>query len=308
MYHDFSYPAVLTAAGKRAAWQIEDVLPAGAQLDFARPLMPEALARVTTLPGLSEAERRVLNHIRGHEYLSIFGLVEEFILPFVLDHVREGPGMRHFGADERTRALLQFASEEAKHIALFQRFHAAFTAGFGTDCGVIGPPEAIAAEVLRHPPLSVALLILQIEWMTQSHYLSSVRDDGALDPLFASLLRHHWIEEAQHAKLDTLIVEALAAGMDEAAIAAAVDGYLEIGAFFDSGMKAQAELNLAAFERAIGRTLGRGEREALLTQQHQALRWTYLGSGMTHPNFAATLGALSPAARARVDSVAPAFC
>ena len=39
--------------------------------------------------------------------------------------------------------------------------------------------------------------------MTQLHYLDSVKDDGDLDPLFKSLLRHHWMEEAQHAKLDT---------------------------------------------------------------------------------------------------------
>lgn len=304
MYHDFTYPAVLTAAGKRSAWQIDDVLPEDARLDFARPFMPEALARVASLPGLTDAERLTLNHIRGHEYLVIFGLVEEFILPFLLDHVRGGP----VGADDRTRALLQFASEEAKHIALFKRFHAAFTRGFATPCAVIGPPEAIAAEVLRHHPLSVALLILQVEWMTQSHYLDSVRDDAGLDPLFASLLRHHWIEEAQHAKLETLIVEALAADLDPAGIDAAVDGYLRIGAFFDAGFQAQAEMNLAALERACGRTLGSAEREAMLAGQHQALRWTYLGSGMTHPNFGATLTALSPAARARIDAVAPTFC
>jgi hypothetical protein len=308
MYHDFSYPAVLSA-GSRAAWQIDDVLPDGARLDFARPFMPEALARAASVSGLSASERLTLNHIRGHEYLSIFGLVEEFILPFVLDHVRvELGGGEAINEDGRVRALLQFASEEAKHIQLFKRFHAAFTAGFGTPCQVIGPAEAIAAEVLRHDPLSVALLILHIEWMTQSHYLDSVRDDAGIDPLFASLLRHHWIEEAQHAKLDTLIVEALAAKRSAAQIEAAVEGYLEIGGFFDAGFKAQAELNLAAFERAVGRTLDSASREAFLDRQHQALRWTYLGSGMVHPKFGATLEALSPDLRARVDAVATAFC
>jgi hypothetical protein len=44
--------------------------------------------------------------------------------------------------------------------------------------------SSTAAEVLPHVPLSVALAILQIEWMMQSHYLDSVRDDDALDPLF----------------------------------------------------------------------------------------------------------------------------
>jgi hypothetical protein len=302
MYHNFNYPEVLSTSS-RASWQIEDVLPEGAALDFTRPFMPEALAGVTSVPGLSASEALTLNHIRGYEYLSIFGLVEEFILPFVLDHMRED-----LGGNDRIRALLQFASEEAKHIQLFKRFQSAFAAGFATDCAMIGPSEAIAAEVLRHQPLSVALLILHVEWMSQRHYLDSVRDDAGIDPLFASLLRHHWIEESQHAKLDTLMVEELTADMTADEIQAGVDGYLEIVAFFDEGFRAQVELNLAAFESAAGRTLDANARRAFIETQHRALRWTYLGSGMTHRNFNATLEAISPAARAKVDAVASTFC
>ncbi len=302
MIHDFNYPSI-RAASSRAAWEIEDVIPAGARLDFTRPFMPEALARTAGLDGLSEDEKRILNQIRGHDYLCIFGLVEEFILPFILDHAR--PQLS--GDEERVRALLNFASEEAKHIHLFKRFHAAFTADFGTDCKVIGPAEAVAAEVLRHDPLSVALVILMIEWMTQSHYVDSVKEDQDLDPLFKSLLRHHWIEEAQHAKLDTLMVEALADGRSEQELAAAIDGFFAIGLYLDAGIRTQAELNLAAFETATGRTLAADAREALVEQQHQALRWTYLGSGLVHPKFRATLGAISPAGLARIDEAAPAF-
>lgn len=303
MFHDFTFENVL-ASSVRAAWQIEDVLPEAAALDFTRRFLPENLARTETLASLSGDERRLINHIRGHEYLSIFGLVEEFILPFVLDHAR--PQLN--GDDARVRALLNFAGEEAKHIELFKRFHARFTDGFGTDCAVIGPPGDIAAKVLGHDPLAVALIILHIEWMTQSHYVDSVRDDGDLDPLFTSLLKHHWIEEAQHAKLDTLMVEALADNRDEAGIQSAVDEYLEIGMFLDEGLKMQTGFNLDAFERASGRALGAAEREEIAAQQHQALRWTYLGSGMTHPKFVATLKALSPAAHDRIAQVAPAFC
>jgi hypothetical protein len=302
MYHNFNFSDVLASSAK-AAWQVEDVLPAGAELDFKRRFMPEALARTDAIAFLSDDEKRVLNQIRGHEYLTIFGLVEEFILPFLLDHAR--PQLN--GDDLRVRALLNFASEEAKHIHLFRLFHQRFTEAFGTPCQAIGPGAAIAAEVLRHDPLSVALVILQVEWMTQSHYVDSVRDDGELDPLFKSLLKHHWMEEAQHAKLDTLMVEALADGRDEASIQAAIDGYLEIGAFLDGGFAAQTSLNLDAFEAATGRKLGDQRREHLQAQQHQALRWTYLGSGMVHPKFTATLAGLSPAARDRIAAVAPAF-
>ena len=259
MYHDNSYGNILAAAS-RAAWQIDEVLPPGARLDFSRNFMPENLARTAAIDFLSDDERRVLNQVRGHEYLAIFGLVEEFILPFVLDHAR--PQLS--GDDGRVRALLNFAGEEAKHIDLFKRFHKRFTDSFGTQCDVIGPPDAVAAEVLKHDPLSVALAILQIEWMTQRHYLDSVRDDSGIDPLFKSLLKHHWMEEASHARLDQLMVEALADGRDEQGIQSSIDEYLEIGMFLDNGLKAQVELNLDAFERATGRKLTPAEHQLSL--------------------------------------------
>lgn len=91
----------------------------------------------------------------------------------------------------------------------------AFQAGFVTNRETIGPPEKIGKAVLAHSPLGVALVILGIEWMTQQHYLESVRDDEDLDPQFKSLLRYHWMEEAQHTKLDTLMVQASATEIEQ---------------------------------------------------------------------------------------------
>ena len=300
MYHDFNYEATL-ASSLKGAWQLDDVLRSDQDLDFSRNFMPESLARTAALTSLSADEQRTLNQISAHQYLTIFGVVEEFILPFLVDHAR--PHL--LGDDWRVRAILNFASEEAKHIHLFKRFHAAFVRGFPVECQMIGPSEAIGAEVLRHDPLSVGLLILMIEWMTQAHYLGSIRDDGDLDPLFKSLMRNHWIEEAQHAKLDTLIVDALAEGRSEEETERALDGFFEIGAFLDKGLEAQAGFNLDALEKVIGRKLD--DREAILAQQHQAARWTYIGSGMVHERFKATLEAISPRAAARVAEAAPLF-
>ncbi len=300
MYHDFDYERTL-ASSLRAQWLLDDVLRADQDLDFSRNFMPESLARTAAIGSLNPFEQRILNQVSAHQYLSIFGIVEEFILPFLLDHAREAVGED----DWRIRALLNFAGEEAKHIHLFKRFHAAFIRGFPVECQVIGPSEAISAEVLRHDPLAVALLILMIEWMTQQHYLGSIRDDGDLDPLFKSLMQHHWMEEAQHAKLDTLIVHVLAEGRSEEQIGKAIDEYFEIGAFLDNGLKEQAAFNLDALEKAIGRNVE--DRDAIIAQQHQAARWTYVGSGMVHERFRDTLQALSPAAAARVADAAPLF-
>jgi hypothetical protein len=223
------------------------------------------------------------------------------ILPFLLDHARP-----HLLEDDwRVRALLNFAGEEAKHIHLFKRYHAAFVRGFPVECEMIGPSEAIGAEILRHDPLAVALVILMIEWMTQQHYLGSIKDDGDLDPLFKSLMKHHWMEESQHAKLDTLIVDALAEGRTEEEIQSAIDEFFEIGEFLDNGLKQQAVFNLDALEKVIGRKVE--NRAAILDQQHQAARWTYIGSGMVHERFKATLLSISARAAERMAEAAPIF-
>ena len=300
MYHDFNYQATL-ASSLRAQWQLDDVLRVDQELDFTRNFLPESLARTATIETLNPLEQRVLNHISAHQYLSIFGVVEEFILPFVVDHAR--PHL--LGDDWRVRAILNFAGEEAKHIQLFKRFHQAFVRGFPVECEMIGPSEAIGAEILKHDPLAVGLVILMIEWMSQQHYLGSIRDDGDLDPLFKSLLKNHWMEEAQHAKLDTLIVDALAVGRTEEQIQKAVDEFFEIGAFLDAGLKQQASFNLDALEKAIGRKVE--DREAIEAQQHQAARWTYIGSGMVHERFQDTLNAMSRRAAERMAEAAPLF-
>ena len=300
MYHNFNYEAALVSS-LRAQWELDDVLRADQDLDFSRRFMPESLARTAALDSLNPFEQRILNQISAHQYLTIFGVVEEFILPFLVDHARP----QLLGDDWRVRAILNFATEEAKHIHLFKRFHDAFVRGFPVECRMIGPSEAIGAEVLRHDPLAVGLVILMIEWMTQQHYLGSIRDDGDIDPLFKSLMKHHWMEEAQHAKLDTLIVDALGEGRSEAEIDKAIDEFFEIGAFLDEGLKQQAAFNLDALEKAIGRKLE--NRDEILAQQHQAARWTYIGSGMVHDRFKATLETLSPNAAKRIAEAAPVF-
>jgi len=293
-----TYEAILGAQQRTPSWRVEDLIGGERQLDFTKSFMPEGLAGVESLPFLNRDQRRTLNQIRGHEYLSIFGLVEEFILPFVLDHAR--PRLRD--DDHRVRALLQFAGEEAKHIQLFKRFREAFTAEFGTPVDVIGPPEAVAAEVLKRHPLAVAMLILHIEWMTQKHYVEGVKDNGDLDPLFRSLLKHHWMEEAHHARLDTLMVQALGERM------AAFDQYLELGKFIDDGLASQLDMNLDGFRRATGRKLSASEESEFRKVQRRAMRWTYIGSGITHPMFLDSVEALDPLLRKKAEEIGPAFC
>ncbi len=144
--------------------------------------------------------------------------------------------------------------------------------------------------------------------MTQRHYLDSVHDDQTLDPQFKSLLRHHWMEEAQHAKLDTLMIEAICDGFSTAEIEQGIADYAALGGMLDGGFRQQVEFDLQSFQRAAGRVFNRAEQDRFRSIQTQAIRWTFLGSGMTHPNFLETVGDLSPAARGQIVQMTPAFC
>src|SRR5690349_11741207 len=112
----------LLATSERVDWRLSDVLEEDAALDFSRPFLPQSMTGVQDLPFLSGDAKLTLGHVRACGYLATFGLVEEMILPFVLDHARR----EELDALEPARALLRFASEEAKHIELFRRFGRVF--------------------------------------------------------------------------------------------------------------------------------------------------------------------------------------
>jgi hypothetical protein len=297
-----SYQHLLDTS-RRVNWRLEDLVGEGRQLDFTRPFLPETFAQTQPLGFLSPAEKLKLNQIRARGYLALFELVEAFIVPFISDQADDGAAAEPF----RAQALRQFAGEEEKHRKMFSTVLREFDAKFGTECDLIGPAEDICRAILGHGPLAVTIAILGLEWMSQGHYLGSVKDDQDLDPQFKSLLKYHWIEEAQHAKLDGLVLKSIAQRSSAQDITTAIGEYFDIGAFLDGGFKQQAELDLKSLERAIGRTLSEDERRQFLEVQHQAMRWTFLGSAMGNRNFLAALASVSDETAARVEQAAKSF-
>jgi hypothetical protein len=282
-------------------WQVEDIIGGEKTLDFQKCFMPDVWVDAEALDFLSEKEKLALNHIRSHSYLYLFGFTEEYIVPFVVEHVQS---RIHKAASEELRALLHFAEEEVKHIELFNRFGQEFRSGFGSACDVLGSPEKVAAAILSKSPLGAGLSILHIEWMTLLHYVSSVRDRVDIDPQFSSLLRHHWLEESQHAKLDTMIIEAIAQPLSEREIQEGIDDYLAIGGILDGGLAAQMEMDMASLTRATGRTLSEDEAKRYREVQQQSYRKTFLTCGMRHGKFQSILSTISPEGAQKVLDVA----
>ena len=298
--HSYDYRTTYQQA-LQANWQVDDIIGGEKTLDFRKPFLPDVWVETDSLDFLSEKEKLIVNHIRSHSYLYLFGFVEEYIAPYVVEHVRS---RIHKAMPEELRALLHFAEEEVKHIELFQRFCEEFRTGFGSTCDVIDSPEAFAAQLLSKSPLGGALAILHIEWMTLLHYVSSVRENVDIDPQFSSLLRHHWIEEAQHAKLDTLMVEGIAQDLSEHEIEAGIDDYLAIGGMIDAGLAQQIEMDLASLTRATGRTLSERDAERYRAVQQRSYRKTFLTSGMRYGRFQDILAAISPEGAKKVAEVA----
>jgi hypothetical protein len=273
----YSFASIMRDA-QRARWSLDEVAAGVHELDFRRPFLPEALVHFEA-SGLQSAEQRlILNHVRAHSYLQLFALVERFILPFAMQHA--AAAMR--SSAERLLALMQFGEEEAKHIALFERFSEAFEFGFGSHCEVVGPADAVADEVLSSEPLAVGLLVLHIEWMTQEHYTQAVRGREDIDPQFESLLRHHWMEEAQHARIDTLLLEDLLADANERERERSVRSYLSLLDRLDGLFALQVELDREALEFATGE-LDTSVRTRLCLSQHASYREVFLRAGTDHP-------------------------
>jgi hypothetical protein len=277
--HDYAYDACLRASVTRA-WTVEDCFR-GRDFDFRKPFLPERIAGVAEIGCLSDDERRMLNQIRGNSYCHVFAFVEEYIVPLVIDRARADV----YGDETRLWSLLRFAEEEVKHQEMLRRAGEQFQAGFGVACSLVPGREEIARVVLDTSPLTALLLTSMIEWFTQLHYVEHVRARDELDELFRDILRFHWIDESRHAKLDSLMIDEVTNGLPIDQREQAIDTLLDLGMAVDGLLAQQIELDIHALERATGRSFADDEKDEIRTRQRRAYRWTFLISGLEHPNF-----------------------
>lgn len=298
---DYSYAECLKSSVK-SAWTIDDCFQ-GRDFDFSKPFLPDRIAGAENIGCLNDDEKRTLNQIRGNSYCHIFAFVEEYIIPMVLDHARA----RVYGDETRLRYLLRFAEEETKHQDMLRRAMDQIGAGLGVACGVVPGREAVAEMVLGKSRLTALLLTSLIEWFTQQHYLEHVRDAKELDGLFRDILKFHWIDESQHAKADSLLIDEVANELSASEREAAVDELLELGMAIDGLLAQQIEMDIEALEQARARTFSDAEKDEIRDCQRRAYRWTFLVSGLEHPNFVGIVEALTDGGGKKIRDAAQAL-
>lgn len=285
---------------EKVAWKIDAVMPPEAKIDFSRPFLSEALFAIGDLPCLGPAQRLMLNQISGNSYLNFFAFVEEYIVAMALKQAQA----ELFGDHLAVRALVRFAEEEAKHQQLFWRYCAAFERDFGHKCHRLGTAADVAHVILGKSALGVTLMTLHFELMTQAHYTESVRGHQNLDPLFCDLLRHHWMEEAQHARLDALEIDKLLEGTSPEQIGACFGDYIDVLDIFDGLLLTQSKFDLQTLSGALGKTFSETDAHAIVASQHAAYRNTFLVSGMTNRSFEEIVKTISPTAADRIAAKA----
>ena len=299
--HDYGYATCLEGSLKNA-WKVEDCYQ-GRDFDFAKSFLPERITGVRGITCLNEDEKRKLNQIRGNTYCHIFAFVEEYIVPMVMANANRDV----YGDETRLWSLLRFAEEEVKHQEMLRRACEQFEKGFGVPCGLIPGREAVAEVVLGKSALTALLLTSMIEWFTQLHYVEHVRDTEDLDPLFRDILRFHWIDESRHARLDSLLIDEIAAELSPEQREAAIDELLELGGAVDGLLAQQLEMDIEALEKSTRRSFSDDEKREIRSEQQRAYRWTFIVSGLQHPKFTQIVTELTEVGSNKIAAAAEAL-
>lgn len=278
----------------RVNWKIGDVID-GRHFDPACRWLPSRLSGAARVTGLTTDERMKLNHVEMGAYAHLFGYVEEFIAPRMVALARD------FELDNREAfdALTNFAAEEVKHMTLFREVRAAVDDTLGVRLALLPGARDVARVVLSKNTGAMLLLTAAIEWFTQLHYLTCFKDDASLDPFTKHIFKSHWLEESQHARMDHLETLRAFRGMTDVEKDQAIDDLITLVGAVDGLLQTQARLDVENLQQALGRTLGKGVQEEVLASVLAAKRYTFIESGVTHPNFQELFGLVTTPAQQR---------
>ena len=281
----------------RVNWKISDVV-GGRHFDPARSWLPTRLSGAGRAHSLSPAEKLKLNQVEMGAYAHLFGFVEEFIAPKMLTLAGD------FAIEQREAfdALTNFAAEEVKHMTLFREVRALVDSTLGFPLALLPNAQGVARVVLSKHTGAVLLLTATIEWFTQLHYLSCFDPDETLDPLTKHIFKSHWLEESQHARMDHLETLRAFGSMSEAEKDQAIVDLIELVGAVDGLLQTQARLDVDNLQACLWRRLGMAERQEIEAAVLAAKRYTFIESGVTHPNFVELFGMVTtPAQQQKVQ-------
>jgi len=278
---------------KRVRFEIDRDVIRGRKLDFGKKFLPDGLSKIERLDFLGTEDKRLFSHVQGRTYANMFGLVERFIGPKILEVSRD-----HWLGDQTAfEALVRFTDEELKHQEMFRRIDALCAEGMPAGYNFLPQPNDVAGAVLGAPTWSVLALICHIELFVLAHYRQSIEKDEHLSELWRDVFAFHAREEAQHAIMDEIEWKRADAGLTAAQRDQAVDGLIALVGAVDGILQQQAKADTDYFLRAAGRSFDRMQVETIGETFLHAYRWQYIVSGVQDERFQKILGGLVEAAQ-----------
>jgi hypothetical protein len=279
---------------KRVRFDIDRDVIRGRRFDFTRKFLPDGISKVNELEFLNVDEQRQLSQIQGRTYANMFGLVERFIGPKILDVSRD-----HWLGDQvKFEALVRFTDEELKHQELFRRIERLAAEDMPEGYDFLPQPNDVASVVLGKSTWAVLALVCNIELFVLAHYRSSIDHDTGLSELYKDVFLHHAREEAQHAILDELEWRRENANLSAAERDRAIDDLIALVGAVDGLLQMQAGADADYFLKICGCALTPEERERLRAGVLRAYRWQYIVSGVEDSRFRAILADMVTPAQA----------
>jgi hypothetical protein len=276
------------AASKRIRWDIDHDVIRGRGLDFHKKFMPDGLSRVRELAFLSAAEGRFASQVMGRTYANMFGMIERFITPKILEIARD----YWLGDQVALEALVRFTEEELKHQELFRRIELLAGAGMPDGYRFKPRPDQVANMVLGKSTWAVLALTLETELLSLAHYRSCIEPDEELSALYKDVFLFHWKEESQHAILDELEWRREDRKVTPAQRDAGLDELVTLIGAIDATLQSQAAADTQYFITHAGAGYTVAERDAIAAWWLRAYRWQYIVTGVREPRFVETLRSL----------------
>jgi hypothetical protein len=273
---------------KRVRFDIDRDVIRARELDFSQKFLPDGLSKLRELPFLGAAEKRLFSQVQGRTYANMFGLVERFIGPKMLQASAD-----HWLGDQTAfEALVRFTDEELKHQEMFRRMDALSASGMAPGYIFLPQPNDVAKVVLGKQSWAVLALICHIELFVLAHYREAIEPDPQLSALWKDVFTFHAREESQHALIDELEWKREDAKLSAGERDAAVDDLIALVGAVDGILQMQAQADSTYFLSFCGRSFGAAEAMAIGRTLLGAYRWQYIVSGVQEPRFQQLLGAM----------------
>ena len=273
---------------KRVRFDIDRDVIRGRSLDVGSKFLPDGLSMAGELDFLTEHERRFASQVQGRTYANMFGLVERFIAPKMVE-VSRSHGL---GDQTAFEALVRFTDEELKHQELFRRMERLAAQVMPAGYEFLPQPNDVAAVVLGKSTWAVLALVCHIELFVLAHYRQAIEPDAALSALWKDVFMYHAREESQHAILDELEWMRENGNLGAAERDRAVDDLIALVGAVDGLVQAQARADAAYFRKVVSRPFSIEEVGRLEGTFLRAYRWQYIVSGVQDARFSQILGGM----------------